>query len=123
MSEPRKSGEAALDGTEATEARVDGIGTISLLVSGMAVWGGIGWLLDRSTGHQGLFLPIGILLGLGLAMYMVFVRLHVLGRGSSSNIRPGADPAHEGGKTSADRRSGAAQNRPDSLDSRRKGSP
>lgn len=43
------------------------------LMSGMMVYGGIGWLLDRWLGLSALF-PIGILLGLGLALYLVYVR-------------------------------------------------
>ncbi|GLU50398.1 hypothetical protein [Nocardiopsis ansamitocini] len=58
------------------ETPIDGVGTLSLLISGMMVWGGAGWLVDRLTDHQALFLPIGILFGLGLAMYMLFARLH-----------------------------------------------
>ncbi|WP_041442377.1 AtpZ/AtpI family protein [Thermomonospora curvata] len=45
----------------------------SYLLSGMAVYGGIGWLLDRWLGTSAL-LPIGILVGLGLALYMVYLR-------------------------------------------------
>jgi ATP synthase protein I len=45
----------------------------SYLMSGMMVYGGIGWLLDRWLGLSALF-PIGILLGLGLALYLVYVR-------------------------------------------------
>ncbi|MEY9215429.1 AtpZ/AtpI family protein [Thermobifida halotolerans] len=77
MSEPRKPDETS---QEPAETAVDGVGIVSLLVSGMVVWGGAGWLLDRLTDHQALFLPIGILLGLGLALYMVFARLHARSR-------------------------------------------
>ncbi|EOR70531.1 hypothetical protein TM51_12393 [Thermobifida fusca TM51] len=73
MSEPRKPDESS---PEPSETSVDGVTIVSLLISGMVVWGGAGWLLDRLTDHDALFLPIGILLGLGLALYMVFVRLH-----------------------------------------------
>ncbi|SEF91867.1 Putative F0F1-ATPase subunit Ca2+/Mg2+ transporter [Thermomonospora echinospora] len=45
----------------------------SYLLSGMAVYGGIGWLLDRWLGTSAL-LPIGILVGLGLALYLVYHR-------------------------------------------------
>ena len=45
----------------------------SYLMSGMMVYGGIGWLLDRWLGLSALF-PIGILVGLGLALYLVYVR-------------------------------------------------
>ncbi|MFC0038020.1 AtpZ/AtpI family protein [Actinomadura rayongensis] len=42
-------------------------------LSGMAVYGGIGWLLDRWLGTSALF-PIGILVGLALALYLVYLR-------------------------------------------------
>ncbi|MBA9007714.1 MULTISPECIES: AtpZ/AtpI family protein [Thermomonospora] len=45
----------------------------SYLLSGMAVYGGLGWLLDRWLGTSAL-LPIGILVGLGLALYSVYLR-------------------------------------------------
>jgi ATP synthase protein I len=45
----------------------------SYLMAGMMVYGGAGWLLDRWLGLSALF-PIGILLGLGLALYLVYVR-------------------------------------------------
>ncbi|WP_245974474.1 AtpZ/AtpI family protein [Thermomonospora umbrina] len=45
----------------------------SYILSGMAVYGGAGWLLDRWLGTSALF-PIGILVGLGLALYLVFHR-------------------------------------------------
>ncbi len=77
MSEPRKPDESS---PEPSETSVDGVSIVSLLVSGMIVWGGAGWLLDRLTDHEALFLPIGILLGLGLALYMVFARLNVRSR-------------------------------------------
>jgi ATP synthase protein I len=77
MSEPRKPDETS---QEPAETSVDGVSIVSLLVSGMIVWGGAGWLLDRLTDHEALFLPIGILLGLGLALYMVFARLNVRSR-------------------------------------------
>jgi F0F1-type ATP synthase assembly protein I len=44
------------------------------LLSGVLVWGGVGWLLDRWLGSDGLFLPIGMLLGMGLGIYLVYVR-------------------------------------------------
>ncbi|MGZ4149085.1 MAG: AtpZ/AtpI family protein [Actinomycetota bacterium] len=46
----------------------------STLLSGIVVWGGVGWLLDRWLGFEGLFLPIGMVLGVGVAIYAVYVR-------------------------------------------------
>lgn len=45
----------------------------SYILSGMAIYGGLGWLLDRWLGLSALF-PIGILVGLGLALYLVYHR-------------------------------------------------
>jgi hypothetical protein len=39
----------------------------------MAVWGGLGWLLDRWLGIL-FFAPAGILLGTALAIYLVVAR-------------------------------------------------
>jgi F0F1-type ATP synthase assembly protein I len=43
------------------------------LLAGPIAWGGIGWLIDRWLGTEA-FLPIGLTLGLGLSIYMVWVR-------------------------------------------------
>jgi F0F1-type ATP synthase assembly protein I len=45
----------------------------SYLVAGMLAWGGVGWLLGRWLGVEALF-PIGIVLGVALAVYLVYVR-------------------------------------------------
>jgi ATP synthase protein I len=47
---------------------------VSYLLSGLAVWGGAGWLLDRWTGQESLFFPIGLLVGIAGALYIVYVR-------------------------------------------------
>jgi ATP synthase protein I len=47
---------------------------VSYLLSGMLVWGGVGWLLDTWTGHRALFLPIGLVLGVVAALYLVHLR-------------------------------------------------
>jgi F0F1-type ATP synthase assembly protein I len=46
---------------------------IATLFAGMIAWGGIGWLIDRATGSN-LFLPFGILIGLGGALYIIVKR-------------------------------------------------
>lgn len=45
----------------------------SYMLSGMAVYGGLGWLLDRWLNTSALF-PIGIILGLAFALYLVYHR-------------------------------------------------
>jgi ATP synthase protein I len=43
------------------------------LLSGLLFWGGIGWALDRWLGTTFLTL-IGLLLGMGGALYLVWLR-------------------------------------------------
>ncbi|MDS1270464.1 AtpZ/AtpI family protein [Lipingzhangella sp. LS1_29] len=53
----------------------DGWNTFSLLLSGILVWGGIGWGLDALLGFEVLFLPIGIVLGMVGAIYLVWAQV------------------------------------------------
>jgi hypothetical protein len=46
---------------------------LSLLLAGLVFWGGIGWLVGRWLDNQ-LFTAAGILLGTGLALYLVWIR-------------------------------------------------
>ena len=39
----------------------------------MAVWGGAGWLLDRWLDTK-VFVPVGIILGMAVAIYLVVVK-------------------------------------------------
>ncbi len=50
-----------------------GYAVIGTLISGMAVWGGVGWLLDRWLDTK-VFLPVGVLLGISVAIYLVVAR-------------------------------------------------
>ena len=43
------------------------------MISGMAVWGGAGWLLDRWLDTR-VFFPVGIILGMAVAIYLVVAR-------------------------------------------------
>lgn len=45
----------------------------SYLIGGMAIYGGIGWLVGRWTGIAVLF-PAGMLLGLALAIALIIFR-------------------------------------------------
>jgi F0F1-type ATP synthase assembly protein I len=67
----------------------------------MAVWGGVGWLLDRWLDVL-LFAPIGIILGVAVATYVVVVKYGAVdpppgspgshtagGRGSRSRTQKG----------------------------------
>jgi F0F1-type ATP synthase assembly protein I len=44
------------------------------LLSGILVWGGVGFLLDRWLDLRWLFLPIGMVIGVGASIYVVYVR-------------------------------------------------
>ena len=39
----------------------------------MAVWGGVGWLLDQWWDTR-VFFPVGVVLGISVAIYLVVVR-------------------------------------------------
>jgi ATP synthase protein I len=54
-----------------------GLGTgweiVSYLISGMLAYGGIGWLVGRAV-HIGLLFPLGMAVGLGIALWWVIYR-------------------------------------------------
>lgn len=58
---------------EGRRAQDDGWGAFGLLVAGVAVWGGAGYLVSRWLDNQ-LFVMLGLLLGMGTALYGVWFR-------------------------------------------------
>ena len=58
---------------EGRRAQDDGWGAFGLLVAGVAVWGGAGYLVSRWLNNQ-LFVMLGLLLGMGTALYGVWFR-------------------------------------------------
>ena len=46
---------------------------VSYLISGPVMVGGIGWVLDRWLG-TGFFVPVGILAGMAVSLYLVWFR-------------------------------------------------
>ena len=48
-------------------------GLISTLVAGPAVWGGIGYGVDRLT-DAGVYTPIGLVIGFVTSFYVVYVK-------------------------------------------------
>ena len=44
------------------------------LLGGILVWGGVGFLLDRWLDLRWLFLPVGMLIGSGASIYLVYLR-------------------------------------------------
>ena len=72
-----------------------GYAVIGTLISGMAVWGGVGWLLDQWWDTR-VFFPVGVILGMALAIYLVVARFGGL---------PPAPGGGSSGKTPGGRRS------------------
>lgn len=48
-------------------------GLISSLVGGPAVWGGIGWVIDRQL-DTSAFTPVGVVIGFVTGFYIVYVK-------------------------------------------------
>jgi ATP synthase protein I len=44
------------------------------LIAGILAWGGLGLLADYLLGFRWLFLPIGMVLGAGGGIYLVYLR-------------------------------------------------
>jgi ATP synthase protein I len=67
--QPDKTGEA--------RSRAEGLGTgwtvFSYMLSGMAAYGGIGWLIGRAV-HVPMLFPIGMLVGLAISVGFVIWR-------------------------------------------------
>lgn len=55
------------------KGETDAWGAFGLMVSGVAVWGAVGWLLSEWLGSK-VFLMLGLLLGMGAALYLVWFR-------------------------------------------------
>ena len=49
--------------------------SLGYLISGMAFWGFIGWLIDHWIGTHGIAIGIGVIIGAGLGIYLVMLRL------------------------------------------------
>ncbi|MFM8943784.1 MAG: hypothetical protein ACKOI0_00740 [Actinomycetota bacterium] len=65
---------AASDRTDQWKGMGTAWGVTGTLVSGMLTWGGVGFLLDRWLGFRWFFLPVGLLVGAGASIYVVYVR-------------------------------------------------
>ena len=46
----------------------------STLIAGMIVMGGFGYLADRLLGTDSIFLSLGVVIGAGLGIYLVYLR-------------------------------------------------
>lgn len=60
-------------GPDAAGGMNEGLRVLSYLISGVALYGGLGWLGDHLLGTAFL-LPVGILLGAGLGIFVIIRR-------------------------------------------------
>lgn len=75
----------------------------STMLSGIFLFGGMGWLLDRWWGTR-FVVAIGVLLGLALAVYAIVMRYgHEPDRESTSAIPPEHGAVVSNGSTSCER--------------------
>lgn len=59
--------------TPAAVANEDATNITAYLIAGPVAYGGLGWLADRWL-HTGFLTAIGVLLGVALSLYIVYVR-------------------------------------------------
>lgn len=59
----------------------DGIQVLSYVLSGLLLYGGLGWVADHWL-HTTFLFPVGLILGAGLAMFMIIKRF---GRSASAH--------------------------------------
>jgi F0F1-type ATP synthase assembly protein I len=80
----------------AAEGRAEGLNigwtVFSYLLSGMAAYGIIGWLIGRAL-HLSLLFPIGMLIGLGISIAFIIYRY---GRGGQGGLGGKASPQERG---------------------------
>jgi F0F1-type ATP synthase assembly protein I len=63
------------DNDEAGSGAGKGWTALSYLISGMAVWGFVGWLVDRWLHTGGVATGIGIVIGMAGGVYLVARRM------------------------------------------------
>ncbi|MDI9628795.1 MAG: hypothetical protein QM286_09660 [Acidobacteriota bacterium] len=56
-----------------TEGRDQGMAILSYLLAGIGLYGGLGWLGDRFW-QTSFLLPVGMILGMGISIYVVIKR-------------------------------------------------
>jgi F0F1-type ATP synthase assembly protein I len=66
-----------------------GMQVLSYLISGVVLYGGLGWLGDHFLG-TGFLLPIGIVLGAGFGIYLVVKRFGAADSGAAASGVPPA---------------------------------
>lgn len=68
-----QQGRSSAGRTASATGQGDAWTAFSLLFGGVAVYGGLGWLIDRWL-STGFFLPVGLLAGMAGALYLVYAR-------------------------------------------------
>lgn len=58
----------------AKQSNANAVTLISYLLGGLAFWGGVGWVVDWALGFSGLFLPIGLGVGLIGSIYLIYAQ-------------------------------------------------
>lgn len=59
------------------------------LIAGMAIYGGLGWLLGHWLGHQQVLTAVGFVFGLAAGLYLVYVRLGLSDKPVRSPVEQG----------------------------------
>jgi len=77
-----------------SRAADDGWGILSYLITGIFLWGGLGWLGDTLLGTAFL-LPVGLLSGAALALYTIYLRY---GQTPAAPGTPGKSPQAQEGR-------------------------
>lgn len=61
--------------------------SVSTLMAGMLLYGGLGWLIGKFFGHQEAFMAAGVLLGIFLALYLTYARVSMMNRDTNTSDR------------------------------------
>lgn len=61
------------DGDAGRRAEADAFAALGTLVAGVVVWGGAGWLVSEWLDNS-VFVMLGLLLGMGASLYLVWFR-------------------------------------------------
>ena len=89
-----------MSGSEKPDPRqktVDPWSITGYLISGMVIYGGVGWLVDRWVGTSNVFAPIGVIFGLAAGLFLTFRALAALEKQERESLvrrkyRPEAAP-------------------------------
>jgi len=89
---------AAIERIPSSVGMNQGMQVLSYLISGIALYGLLGWLGDQLLGTS-VLLPVGIVLGAGLGIYVVIRRFGQVGLTRTGNNTSKTGPGTTGTKT------------------------